>query len=312
LSLDASILIQLKALSVRHRSIASARYIVIEEVSKVFAKNDIPWLALKGLALSPMIYPSEELRPMRDMDILVPHEKVLLAGDLLREIGFNLPHQQPNKFMRNMHQLPNATKKVNGFTISIEVHHDGFTRETIGHLRFEQVAESSRVIRWRDTDIQTLGHLQMLHQVSRHMEGMHPGAVLKLINVMDVVVYCEHFIDELDWPVMHRDYYHVINSLRLLHFISPLSLALQDKVGGVAAVKLTGIGEIMNSMTYALNKNNTLREKFELLFLPSDWWLHLYYNVPPEQSLLTIKLWRHPLRVASWLWQRVYSRILGG
>ena len=312
LSIDSSVLLQLKALSVRHRLIANARYRVIQELTELFSANDIPWLALKGLALSPMIYPSEEFRPMRDMDILVPHKKAEFAADLMRENGFNIEQEQPNKYMRNMHQLPNATKQVDGFTISIEIHHDGYTRETAGHLRFEQVVESAQMIVWRETNIMTMGHIQMLHQVSRHMEGMHPGAVLKLINVMDVVVYCEHFIDELDWHSLHKDYYHVINSLRVLHLISPLSQALQAKVGGVVDMQLNGIGEIMNSMTYALNKRHTLREKFKLLFLPSDWWLHLYYNVPPEKSLLTTKLCRHPLRIASWLWQRVYSRILGG
>ena len=63
----------------------------------------------------PHIYKVAELRPMRDMDILMPVEQLQKAASVMRELGYNLPTEQPSKFMRDMHQLPNASKKVNGF-----------------------------------------------------------------------------------------------------------------------------------------------------------------------------------------------------
>jgi hypothetical protein len=49
-----------------------------------------------------------------------------------------------------------------------------------------------------------------------------------------------------------------------------------------------------------------------LLFSPSDWWLHLYYNVDPSNSLLIVKTIRHPATILAWLGQRLSSRLLGG
>ncbi len=312
LSVPQARLLSLKALAIRHRSAADARYQLMQELSDAFKKNNIPSLALKGLALAPMIYPEDKYRPMRDIDILVPRSKEQLAAKILREIGFNLPETQPSKFMRDSHQLPNATKKVNGFTISVEIHHDAITRDVSESLVFEDAEPSSQTFTWRDLQIRTLGHEQMLHQVSRHLESLHPGAVLKLINVLDVVLYAEQYVDEIDWQVMRMKYTHVINTLKCLHMIVPLSIALQEKVGGVSDIRLQNIGEIMLPLTHIINKRNSITQQFDLLFKPSDWWLHLYYNVDPEKTLIFVKLVRHPLTILKWLWKRLISRILGG
>ncbi len=312
LTIGATERIGLKALSMRHTRVANARYKVFSEISQLFSDNDVPVVALKGLALAPMIYSEDRFRPMRDMDILVPQDKEQRAADLLRKIGFNLPQQQANKYLRDSHQLPNATKKIDGFTISVEVHHDAFSRDVVGHLRYQDVSPDLQTLKWRDVDLSTLGHSQMLHQVSRHLEGLHPGAVLKLINVLDVVAYSEYFIDEIDWQEINIKYKHVINTLQCLHLISPLSDALQNKIGGVVPSQVNGVGEIMLPLSAIFNKRNTLKKKLTLLFKPSDWWLHLYYNTNLNQPLWPIKVWRHPMRVMTWLWQRFYSRIMGG
>jgi len=158
LSIDNDAKMSLQALSIRHKKVADVRYQVISEIHELFAQHEVPLVALKGLALAPMIYPEERFRPMRDMDILVPQDQEQLAADLLRKLGFNLPEQQSNKYLRGSHQLPNATKKVDGFTISIEVHHDCLSRDVVGHLRYQDVAANLQTVRWRDLDLQTLGH----------------------------------------------------------------------------------------------------------------------------------------------------------
>ena len=37
-----------------------------------------------------------------------------------------------------------------------------------------------------------------------------------------------------------------------------------------------------------------LAERLQLLFRPSDWWLHLYYGVDPDKSLFWVKLPQWP------------------
>jgi len=304
---------ELRALSLRHRLAAKARYQTLVNVNRVFEENGVSYLALKGTALLPMIYQKDELRPMRDMDLLVATEQENTAAECLREIGFHLPDMHESKYMRDMHQLPNATKTVNGFTVSIELHHDAYTRETKGHMYFPSAQTDLQEVKWQDLSFKTLEDVKMLHQVCRHMESLHPGALLKLINVMDVIGHSERVLNNGNWHRVEQEYPHVINSLRCLHVYTPLPESLQQAVGKLSDQPVKNTGEIMGSLRSSiLSKNKPLKQRLKLLLRPSDWWLHLYYNVDPERSLFMVKFFRHPLRVSLWLWRRVYSGFLSG
>jgi len=75
---------------------------------------------------------------------------------------------------------------------------------------------------------------------------------------------------------------------------------------------VSGVGEIMNPLTTIFTKRNSFKKKLNMLFLPSDWWLHLFYNTPLNRSLAPTKFVRHPITVAKWFIVRLYSRLLGG
>lgn len=310
--IPADIKLGLKALVMRHRAAAAARYEVMQAVLPAFAEAEIPLVALKGVALAPMLYPVDELRPMRDIDLLVPKECEARAAEILRELGFDLPQAQASRFMRDSHQLPNATKTVNGFTISIEIHHDALSRDIADRLDFQQVKGQLHPIRWRELTLTTLGHEHMLYQVARHLAGLHPGAVLKVINILDVVLYAEKYQEELDWARLANEYPHVLNTLRCLHYVVPLSKALQQRIGGVDEQAPAGVGETMWPLTKIAAADVSLRQKWHHLMSPPDWWCHLYYNVDPRQTLRWVKLIRHPLTVARWLGVRAWSALLGG
>jgi len=307
-----ALIVALKALKARHTAAAEARYQTLCEIDAIFKQRGLPYVALKGAALMPHLYKEGYLRPMRDMDLLMPSESLAQAADCLREIGFDLPDAQPSKFMRDMHQLPNATKTVNGMISSVELHNDGISREVSGHFYYPTSANCFQMVRWGELQFQALEDVQMLHQVSRHLEGLHSGAVLKLINVMDVIGLAEHVATSGQWARLAREYPHVINTLRCLHLLTPLPDKLQQKVGQLPTHAPSGVGQIMGSLRSALLANKGLIEKMRPLLQPSDWWMYLYYNVNPSKSLLWIKLVRHPLRVSNWLLRRVYSGLLGG
>ena len=284
----------------------------MQTLSVEFANADIPWVALKGLALAPSLYQDIAHRPMRDIDILVSTDRLQAAAQLLRSLGFNLPEQQPSKYMRGTHQLPNAEIKINGFTISVEIHHDAIGQDAHGSLRFEPVKEQLEAVQCQDLQLPVLPAQLMLHQLCRHLQALHPGGRLKLVNVVDVMAFAEKNCQTLDWHAIHRSHAHIVNTLRCLHLIRPLSAELQTQLGDVKDVSVNGVGDIMQPLSTALSGQNSWRQRFALAFLPSDWWLHLYYGVHPERSLLYTKLCKHPLQVAQWLWQRLFSRLLGG
>lgn len=61
------------------------------ELHELMTKNDIPYVAMKGLA-SAMYYPEPSLRSMGDVDFLVDKEDLASADKLLESIGFSIDH----------------------------------------------------------------------------------------------------------------------------------------------------------------------------------------------------------------------------
>lgn len=302
----------LKALKMRHLAASQARYKALQEIDVAFAAEKILYLALKGAALAPDLYGEPYLRPMRDMDLLIPRVDIHRAGECLRGLGYTMPDSQPSKFMRDMHQLPNATKTIDGFICSVELHHDGISREVPGHFYYPESAEDLQTVTWNDLTFRALEDVVMLHQVARHLEGLHPSATLKLINVMDVVGLAQRVLLAGQFERLQRDYPHVLNTLRCLHLLTPLPVELQAVLAPMPVKPVSGVGEIMGSLRNALNVKRPFSERLRLLFRPSDWWLHLYYGVDPDKSLLWVKWFRHPLRVGNWLSRRIFSALLGG
>jgi hypothetical protein len=300
------------SLLVRHKAIASARHDILEKILAGFAQKDIPSVLLKGVALSQLAFEQDWLRPMRDMDIMVPKGREREAADVLKDIGFDIPDAQPSKFMRFTHQLPDAKLNYKGFNISVEVHHNAFASDSRGNLYYQDVKANLQTVNWRGLEFKCMGHHDMLHHVARHLEALHPGSVLKLANVLDLILYSEKFQDEIDWGYIKSNHSHVINSLQCLHLIRPLSDSLISKIGVVYQSDVNGVGEIMNPLTAIFTKRNSFKTKLKMLFQPSDWWLHLFYNTPLNKSLFVTKFVRHPMTVAKWFIVRLYSRLLGG
>ncbi len=312
LLVDPVFLMSLRALALRHRGACDTRYQTLRTIQAAFNTAGVRFVALKGLALAPLIYPRDNLRPMADMDVLLSTEQLKPAADILRNIGFRLPEKHPGRFMHWGHQLPNATKKINRFTISIEIHHNAFAQDVPGSLCFEDAIATAQTVRWRELEFPALDHELMLHHICRHLAGLHPGDFIKLINMLDAVQYAVSYFDEIDWKKMERQYSHAVNTLRCLHPIIPLDERLREKVGHLAQREIPGTGRVMPALSRIYRKKVSLPQKLRLLFNPFDWWLHLYYNVSPTDSLLPVKLFRHPLNLMKWLGRRLFSALIEG
>lgn len=302
----------LRALVMRHTAISKARYQAMSDLDVAFAEAEIPWLALKGLALAPTLFNEVADRPMRDVDLLVPHDLLDRSGDVMRELGYHLPKEQPSKYMRGTHQLPNAELMQNGFKISVEVHHNAIGQDAVGSLEFSDIHQAAEIVQWDELTLRTLPKEIMLHQLCRHLAGFHPGGNMKLVNVLDVVGFAERNHADLDWSAIRQQYPHVLTTLRCVHAITPLSDALTETVGGKVGYDGDHLGVIMHPLSWIFSSRHSWRQRGRLLFNPSDWWLHMYYSIDPDKSLLWIKCVKHPLKIGSWLLNRLLSRLLGG
>ena len=311
LALPDFVFVKLKGLAVRHSASANARYKVMQMVCEELGAKKLDFAVLKGTALLPLIYHDEGRRPMRDIDILVRREQRADVAHSIETIGFDLPKTHPDKYSRDSHQMPNATLTVDGFIISLEIHHDAIDRDTKGHLYFDESIEL-REVTWREVTFAALNHEMMLHHLCRHLASRHPGSTLKLINVIDVIRYSEAFISEIDWDVIKHRYPHVLNTLRCLHVLIPLPATVVKVLGGVSGETISGAGEIAMSLRDITVSSVPVRTKLKLMFCPSDWWLHLFYGVAPEKSLFWAKYVNHPSAIIFMVIRRAWSRLLGG
>lgn len=84
----------------------------------------IGWVALKGVALAWRDYPAPELRPMRDIDLLVARADVLHAAGVLAAAGFAMPGSDAAAVAEALRQdkhLPPL--EHTGLGVTLELHH---------------------------------------------------------------------------------------------------------------------------------------------------------------------------------------------
>ncbi|AEG01976.1 hypothetical protein Metme_3615 [Methylomonas methanica MC09] len=99
-----------------------ALYQELIAVTRLLAASKIPSLALKGAFLANFTYQAIGLRPMRDIDLLVPKTHVVKAFELLKENGYQTGYDGlPEAHLegKKIHLPPLA--RPNG--IPIELHH---------------------------------------------------------------------------------------------------------------------------------------------------------------------------------------------
>ena len=73
--------------SYRNRQFSRA----FQELHQVFAEAGIPILVLKGLSLVELIYGNLSLRPLIDLNLLIPREQLETAKNVLSRMGYTVP-----------------------------------------------------------------------------------------------------------------------------------------------------------------------------------------------------------------------------
>jgi hypothetical protein len=105
-----------------HRIRNLKAYQALAELVELFKSNNIASVALKGSYLSIFAYPDIALRPMRDLDLLIPEQQVIDAYDLLIEKGYKRLYGSggPESALETAHHLPAL---VSSTGIVVELHH---------------------------------------------------------------------------------------------------------------------------------------------------------------------------------------------
>lgn len=294
----------LRALVVRHKHAHQTRLETLEEIIKALDERGIPVILLKGAALVQTVYPSPELRPMSDLDLLVPPEHAGRAQRELQRLGYNAPMIQRAR-AHHHHHLPIAHKQKRGLTMQIEIHRRLLPPDAHVKKDFHSLARPLIPIQIGKRTVYALSHTDQLWHLCHHL--LLPGEYLRLNALLDVYAYAEYYRKEFDWAAMPRQQPFVYNALRCLHYHLPMPEQLVRLVPPPEVPAPARVGEILPPLSVIQQTHPTLRGQARVLFDCSPWWQHAFYGLPPERNLITVRYLRHPLRVLFWLMQRSWA-----
>ncbi|MEL7690794.1 nucleotidyltransferase family protein [Citromicrobium bathyomarinum] len=118
----------------------------IVRTSRALSEANVPHVFLKGAALRLSVAAEPAVRPMRDLDILIPRDRSVAARDALTALGFHaLPGDLETALDRG-YQQPALIHSASG--LAVELHHDlaalpsidtaslaAFVRDSVEHVR---------------------------------------------------------------------------------------------------------------------------------------------------------------------------------
>jgi hypothetical protein len=295
---------RLDVLVLRHRAWQRARVAMLAEILDALDRASIAPLVLKGAALAWMIYPSPDLRPMNDVDLLVPRAAASGAAGALAAIGF-LPALASSRRSPASHHLP-ALTRPGPLPINVELHVDAIDVDARSSITAETLTSPPQTFVMDGLMASTLGHRDMLRHLAHHVLQPSWDGRVRLLGIVDLYRYAAAYVTRADWPSMARDEPFVVNTLRCLHYVVPLPATLAHLAPPPAWPTPHRAGETLLPLRALSVQENRIEALRGLVFDPSAWWLHAYYGVPLDRPLGGVRLWRHPRRVAHWMRRRVW------
>jgi hypothetical protein len=296
------------ALVSRHRQAAVIRESCVDRLLTAFAAADIPMILLKGAALAHLIYPTPELRPMVDIDILIDPAKTEAAIRIAGDLGFTFASRHASKYAKRMHHVPPAVTNQSGFRIFLEIHTDTMSPYQPYSLTWATLtARPQPFRRGLGPDGLALGHTDMLRHLARH--AFEPARQIRLIHLYDIWRYQTIFRDEIDWREIEARFPYVLVVLRLISYVFPIMPSTTDPTSPACAPCPAGVGHGMAPLSEIASSDISVVAKLSALFGPPAWWLHGFYGVPLDESLLICQTIRHPAMVARWLLTKFFSPV---
>lgn len=296
-----------RALVGRHQHAARARAVVLGELLHAFEAAGIEAVVLKGAALACLVYPAPELRPMRDLDLLVRPADARRAQALLVTLGFDAPREPARRLLRWHHHLPPVVRAHDGLRIAVEIHQNAFSVYADDSLGLDTLAAPTQEFAVAGRSARALGHVDMLRHLCGH--ALEPAFEMPLITVADIVGYAARFESQIDWDRLGRACPVVPNLLSLLHYLCPLPPVLARFRPAANVQPPTGIGKgLVPLLTLATSRAAPSAVLHELLY-PSEWWLRARYAVRPDASLEYVRWRRHLPRLVWWGLRRTVAAI---
>lgn len=183
------------------RLTAVRNLMLYHELSKVlprFAEQGLPVVALKGLHLSELVYCDPSLRPMGDIDLLAPADKLQESYNLLLSMGYQAPpFANAAKEAHRHHHLPSLVKPN---TAIIELHWNLVAPGSPHTIDLKALWQRAQPAALAGAQAQVLCPEDLLLHLALHFNNHNFR--LELRHLYDLLAALERYQDSLCWDAL--------------------------------------------------------------------------------------------------------------
>jgi len=201
----------------------------LEQFSGLLNQQSIKTVVLKGAALANSVYEDNGLRPMADIDLLIPREKLSTAVELANSIGFYDPYPEAGPGLKGILSHHVYLRKEEPSPVQMELHHtlvggDAFRYNVLMDWFFTQVEPFSLLNLEKDKKYSNVFKLTPTAQIlfsAAHITLQHGLTASPLIWFYDLDRICRVDSDRINWDVL-------LEKAGEFHWDSSLSIALHQ------------------------------------------------------------------------------------
>lgn len=170
-------------------------YHELTTVLPLLSQQGTPVIALKGLHLIELIYQDISLRPMSDMDLLVPLAHLQTSYDILQGAGYKAPDfTNVRRELKRHHHLAPLFKANSAI---IELHWNLISPNSHQNIDLGSLWQRAQPANLAGVDTQVLCPEDLLLHLALHFNNHNFR--LKLRHLYDLVAALGHYQAQLDW-----------------------------------------------------------------------------------------------------------------
>lgn len=173
-------------------------FVELRRALRRLQEQGVPVIVLKGAALAQVVYGNPALRPMRDLDLLVPQESFVRVKDTLLALGYTLPRVETQSGAALAFESEMMFSKATPLLCQVEVHWNLIDSPFYQkNLTTDWFWETSLPFAIDNVSAQMLGpEAQILH-LCAHLLLHHGGSDLLWHN--DVVQVIRFYDSRIGW-----------------------------------------------------------------------------------------------------------------
>ncbi len=169
---------------------------IFTQIQQLFANENIPLIALKGMALASGLYQDEGVRPMGDMDLLVPEGEGIRALNILLKAGAQMTVVPRSALHEQVHSHVRAIMFQG---VLIEIHQRLFSLGSAFYIDSINLFKHSVSITKQGVCLQTLSDTYMGYHLVAHAAANIAGGGLRLGWLVDVAVLWNRVDDKIKY-----------------------------------------------------------------------------------------------------------------